>query len=123
MKHPLVSTSPVELVLNAIQALSPAQRATFYDLSHVGLRNLTNAPSGNIALAITQTNAVSAGDGVGVFPTMARLNHGCSKAFNVVYSWRPDEGIVVVHALRDIEKGQELLTTYTDTKRPRNERQ
>jgi hypothetical protein len=30
--------------------------------------------------------------------------------------------IVVVHALKPIKKGQELLTTYTDTKRPRSER-
>jgi hypothetical protein len=30
--------------------------------------------------------------------------------------------VVVVHALKAIKKGQELLTTYTDTKRPRGER-
>jgi len=35
-----------------------------------------------------QTNAVAAGDGVGIFPTMARINHGCSSAFNAVYTWR-----------------------------------
>jgi len=30
--------------------------------------------------------------------------------------------IVVVHALRPIKEGQELVTVYTDTKRPRDER-
>jgi hypothetical protein len=70
---------------------------------------------------------------------MARLNHGCSGAFNSVYHWRDNEGVLVVHALKPIRKGQvrkahfverqnyhwtlqELLTTYRDTKRPRNER-
>jgi hypothetical protein len=71
------------------------------------------------------------------------MNHGCSAAFNVVYSWREDEQvlgrltsmmarggnvnsphltIVVVYALKPIKEGQELLTVYTDTKRPRDKR-
>jgi len=37
---------------------------------------------------------------------MARLNHGCSRAFNVVYSWREREQALVVHALKSIQKGQ-----------------
>lgn len=58
-----------------------------------------------MALAIFQTNAVAAGADVGLFPRMARLNHGCSRAFNVVYSWRDQEGVLVVYALRTIKKG------------------
>lgn len=71
------------------------------------------------------------------------MNHGCSSAFNAVYSWREDDQIlgrlmfmvvrkglnqltmltlVVIHALKPIKEGQELLTIYTDTKRPRDER-
>ncbi|KAF5350822.1 hypothetical protein D9757_013544 [Collybiopsis confluens] len=53
---------------------------------------------------------------------MARLNHACSSAFNVVYSWREKEGVLVVFALKNIGKGQELLTTYTDTKKSRDDR-
>ena len=59
-----------------------------------------------VALAIFQTNAVSAGDGVGIFPRMARLNHGCAGSFNSVYSWRDKEEVLVVHALKNISKGQ-----------------
>jgi len=59
-----------------------------------------------VALAIFQTNAVSAGDGVGIFPRMARLNHGCSRAFNSVYSYREKEGELVVHALKGIKKDE-----------------
>lgn len=69
---------------------------------------------------------------------MARLNHGCSSAFNVVYSWREDEGLLVVYALKKILKNevtlylpsmatsnavlQEVLTAYTNTKRVRGDR-
>ena len=59
-----------------------------------------------LPLAIFQTNAVAAGQGVGLFPRMARLNHACSHAFNSIYSWRDDEGILVVYALKDIKQGE-----------------
>lgn len=59
-----------------------------------------------LALAIFQNNAVAAGETTGIFPRMARLNHGCSHAFNVVYSWRDNEGVLVVHALKPIQEGQ-----------------
>lgn len=59
-----------------------------------------------VALAIFQTNAVAADSGVGIFPRMARLNHGCSSAFNVVYTWREREGALAIHALKPIKKGQ-----------------
>ena len=57
-----------------------------------------------VALAIFKTNAVAAGEKVGIFPRTARLNHGCSSAFNAVYSWREKEQALFVFALRDISK-------------------
>jgi len=78
----------------------------------------------DVALSIFQTNSVSAGqNSVGIFPRMARLNHGCSSAFNVVsslvacflckklnvnkvYSWRPRDHVLVVHALKNITAGE-----------------
>ena len=63
-----------------------------------------------LALAIFQTNSIAAGNGqAGIFPRVARLNHGCSKAFNSVYWWRADEGeegLIVVHALKGIKEGE-----------------
>jgi hypothetical protein len=78
--------------------------------------------SKQLQLAIFQTNAVAAGTNVGLFPTMARLNHGCSGAFNSVYSWREREGVLVVYALKDVNKGEELLTAYFGTRQARDER-
>ena len=78
--------------------------------------------SKELQLAIFETNAVAAGSNVGLFPMMARLNHGCSGAFNSVYSWREREGVLVVHALKDIKNGDELLTAYFGTRQTRDER-
>ena len=78
--------------------------------------------SKELQLAIFETNSVAAGSSVGLFPTMARLNHGCSGAFNSVYSWREREAVLVVHALKDIKKGDELLTAYFGTRQDRDER-
>ncbi|KAJ7366577.1 hypothetical protein DFH08DRAFT_834857 [Mycena albidolilacea] len=118
------SESPTALISRLLAAADPVGRAAFLKLSYVhfpeGLDPESNPAE--VALAIFQTNAVAAGDQAGVFPRMARLNHGCSRAFNVVYTWREREQQLFVHALRNISWGQELLTTYTDTKRTRRER-
>ncbi|KAK7056643.1 hypothetical protein VNI00_002360 [Paramarasmius palmivorus] len=130
-EHPLfvvptqISVSPVDLIFSNLQRLDTSAREAFFNLSYVNLPSGVDPQvnTGEVALAIFQTNAVAAGNGgVGIFPRMARLNHGCSGAFNVVYTWRENEGAIVVHALKRIKKGQELLTTYTNTKQPRDRR-
>ncbi|KAJ3545335.1 hypothetical protein NM688_g5636 [Phlebia brevispora] len=119
--------SPGALLLSALAGLSPRQRESFYNLSYVNLPSDTlpgtEEYNDHLALAIFQTNAVATGDKVGLFPRMARINHGCSSAFNSIYTWRENEGVLVIHALKPIKMGEELLTTYLDTKRPRVERQ
>ncbi|KAJ4481874.1 hypothetical protein J3R30DRAFT_3287137 [Lentinula aciculospora] len=117
--------SPTALIAHHLSLLTSDQYFQFYNLSYVNFSPHLNPETdlAELALAIFQTNAVSAGvNSVGVFPRMARVNHGCSSAFNSVYTWREKEGVLVVHALKDIGKGQEILTTYTDTKRPRDQR-
>ncbi|KAJ7075835.1 hypothetical protein B0H15DRAFT_791339 [Mycena belliarum] len=122
---PSISEEPAPLIWRLLQMVSaPADREAFLNLSYVHFPEVLDpaAYPEEVALAIFQTNAVKAGDGVGIFPRMARINHGCSSAFNVVYTWREREHALFVHALKNIRKGQELLTTYTDTKRSRQER-
>ncbi|KIK59257.1 hypothetical protein GYMLUDRAFT_44626 [Collybiopsis luxurians FD-317 M1] len=126
-----VTTSPTDLISQQLSLLSTEDQHRFFNLSYVDIHlavhpHLDEDDPENIlekALAIFQTNSVTAGDGkAGIFPRMARLNHACSSAFNVVYSWREREGVLVVYALKDVKKGKELLTTYTDTKRSRDQR-
>lgn len=101
---------PGALIRSSLALLSPSDRASFYNLSYVNLpAHITpDHPAWDdaLALAIMQTNAISAGDDTGIFPRTARLNHGCSSAFNSVYTWREHEGVLVVHALKPIHKGQ-----------------
>ena len=109
-----------------LPTLSEGKRAALLNLSYVMLPpNLSKDDpdyTAQVALAITQTNGIAVGRGVGVFPTISRLNHGCSSAFNAVYSWREKERQLVVYAIRPIKQGQEILTAYFDTRRPRHER-
>jgi len=119
-----ITGSPSQLILGLVQRLSPEQADSFYNLSHVNLpQDLSPEESTeHLPLAIFQTNAVAAGLNVGLFPTMARLNHGCSYAFNSVYSWREREGVLVIHAMKDIKKDEELLVAYYKTQQTRVER-
>lgn len=100
--------NPATYVSERLLALDPDARSALYNLSYVHFPPDLDplAHPAEVAVAIISTNAVATGDAVGVFPTMARLNHGCAGAFNAVYSWREKEGVIVVHALKDIAKGQ-----------------
>ena len=108
-----------------LPTLSKSEHAALFNLtSYVRLPpNLSKDDDpdhhAQVALAITQINGSAV---VGVFPNVSRMNHGCSSAFNAVYSWREKEQKMVVHAIKPIKKGQEILTAYFDTRRPRHER-
>lgn len=105
----LAEQSPIALIYEALGTLNESQIETFSELSYIppeGEFETGEEYAQQVPLAIVQTNAVTAGEGVGVFPQMARLNHGCSSAFSAVYSWREDEGVIVVHAIRPIKKGE-----------------
>ena len=108
--------SPEDLITSRIQTLTPAQRSMFLNLSYVmpGVDISTvRLTERTFSLAIFQTNAIAAGSDVGIFPKVARLNHGCSAAFNAVYSWRDKAGQLVVHAIKHIHAGEvHLSLTY-----------
>ncbi|ELU40462.1 SET domain-containing protein [Rhizoctonia solani AG-1 IA] len=94
---------PSQLIGGIVDALPSTDKAVFLALSYAK----PNVSAQDIPFEIFQTNAISAGQrGTGLFPRTARLNHGCSRAFGAVYSWRDAEGVLVVHAIRDIPKGQ-----------------
>ncbi|KAK7021189.1 SET domain-containing protein 5 [Favolaschia claudopus] len=102
------SESPGALIARLLRNTPAEGRDAFLNLSYVnfpaGVDPKTNPDQ--VALAIFQTNAVAAGEQAGIFPGMARLNHGCSSAFNVVYTWREREQQLFVYALRDVQRGQ-----------------
>ena len=71
---------------------------------------------GNIleAAAIFGTNSVAMGEGgeygSGVFEHYSRINHACNP--NVHNSYNPTLQQMSVHAVRQIHKGEEILTSY-----------
>ncbi|KAF8517412.1 hypothetical protein BU17DRAFT_76441 [Hysterangium stoloniferum] len=111
-----VTGDPVQLMDSKLKELTEEQQESFFNLTYVNAG--PNMAVENIPLAIFQTNGIAAGPSqVGIFPKTARLNHACSSGFNTVYSWREKEGILgLFHIFR------ELLTTYFDTKQPRDSR-
>jgi len=74
--------------------------------------------------AVFNTNSVMMGArkqwGSGVFALYSRINHSCIP--NVQNSYNATIGKEVVHAIRDISKGEELLTSYVHNLRTREQR-
>jgi len=103
-----VSSSPSAFIAGSLAKLGRDEQEAFFNLSYVNLPQHLDPDEhqDEVKLAIFQTNAVAAGDGVGIFPKMARINHGCSSAFNAVYTWREKEGTLYVHALKAIGRGE-----------------
>jgi hypothetical protein len=106
------SSSPTALIAGYLAKLNKEQQAAFFNLSYVHFPQYLDPDKNRdeVALAIFQTNSVAAGDGPGIFPRMARLNHGCSSAFNAVYMWRENEKALYVHALKNIREGEVGVT-------------
>jgi len=86
---------------------------------HVTDENLT-------AFHIFQTNSVGMGDdgnsplGVGVFASYSRVNHSCTP--NVHNSYNPTLNKLTVHATRQINENEEILTSYIDIFQTREKR-
>lgn len=66
-------------------------------------------------VGIVRTNGLpvetAEGDMVGVYPTVSRFNHSCNN--NVNNSYQEEYG-EVLHAIRDVAKGEELCITYIE---------
>ena len=73
---------------------------------------------------IIQTNALPLGkDGShgAIFPLISRINHSCLP--NVHHNWNPRKEMETIYALKDIEPGEEILTSYIDLYNDRESRQ
>lgn len=87
----IVAENPVQYINEKLALLSEEQRYEFFNLSHAD----TGIPEHQIPISIIQTNGIAAGSNqLGIFPRTARMNHGCSSAFNSVYSYREKDNIL-----------------------------
>lgn len=104
-----------------LSELSSEKATTIDELYHdprkVDPRLLQDSRSTGIRMAIFHTNSVSMGDagqyGTGLFPLFSRLNHSCNA--NVHHSFNVTTGKETVYAVRQINKGEELVTSYMPT--------
>ncbi|KAF9768899.1 hypothetical protein IL306_013747 [Fusarium sp. DS 682] len=92
-------------VLAEIEALSKKKREEFYSLHNTW-------PELGKELGIVNTNALPMGDGGqgGVFPLASRINHSCAQ--NAQNTWNNHTNKLTVHAIKDIDQGEEITLMY-----------
>jgi hypothetical protein len=102
-----------------VDALTPDQRRAF-----LSMHNIHADDAASRHLGIFRTNALPFGDDVrevGIFLDACRINHACDN--NGQKSWNENIKRHTVHALRDIEKGQEITIYYLGVLMSREARQ
>ncbi|KAK7984409.1 hypothetical protein PG989_011811 [Apiospora arundinis] len=95
-----------ELVLQQLRSATRDEQRAFFSLTNIHGNNMP------IILGVVQTNALAFGPGGegGVFLTGSQFNHNCLPS--ACSKWNSDLGMMTVHALRDIEEGEEITITY-----------
>ncbi|KAK8122954.1 hypothetical protein PG984_011624 [Apiospora sp. TS-2023a] len=93
-------------VLKQLRSVSRDQQRAFFSLTNIHGKHLP------IPLGIVQTNALAYGPGSegGVFLTGSQFNHACLPS--AISKWNRVLGKMTVHALCDIEPGEEITITY-----------
>jgi hypothetical protein len=102
-----------------VDTLTPDQRQAF-----LSMHNIYADDPASRYLGIIRTNALPFGDDVregGIFLNACRINHACDN--NAQKSWNDSIKRHTVHALRDIEKGEEITIYYLGVLNSRKDRQ
>ena len=121
-----LDTSSSKAVIELVAALSDDEKQAFFSLH--------NAVPGEMSpeVGIVQTNALPIGtppyyapdnSTAGIFVESSRINHACEQ--NAHNTWNRKLGQLTIHAIRDIDEGDEITITYLPTwdRRNRDHRQ
>lgn len=95
------------IVENEVKRLNDDQRREFFDLTNI------HGNAHSRALGIARTNVLPLGSNArygGLFIEASRINHSCRH--NSQNTWNENIKRLTVHALRDIEAGQEITISY-----------
>ncbi|OBT53863.1 hypothetical protein VE04_06563 [Pseudogymnoascus sp. 24MN13] len=100
-----------------VDALTPNQRQAFLSMHKIHADD-----SASKYLGIMRTNALPFGqDNAGIFLDACRINHACDN--NAQKCWNENIKRHTVHALRNIEKGEEITIYYLGVTNNREARQ
>ncbi|WZH45890.1 SET domain-containing protein [Fusarium acuminatum] len=99
-----------------VDALTSDQRRAF-----LALCNIYPGDAASKYVGIIRTNALPIDTGSGIFLDACRINHACDN--NAQKSWNEAIKRHTVHALRDIDKGEEITITYVGVLTNRRTRQ
>lgn len=106
-----------KLVRDQVNALTPAQKDSF-----LSMHNLYKNDDGEPYLGICRTNGLPLRDDEGgIFLDACRINHSCAN--NAQKRWNENIKRYTVHAMRDIEEGEEITIYYLGIFNSRKERQ
>ncbi|KAK4195983.1 SET domain-containing protein [Triangularia verruculosa] len=95
-------------IISQLRQLSKDQQRAFF-----ALHNAHETKTGRPFLGISITNALPLGcqaDECGVFLQASRINHSCRH--NAANIWNANIGKLTIHALRDIQEGEEITISY-----------
>ncbi|CAE7569484.1 set5 [Symbiodinium sp. CCMP2456] len=93
-----------ELLRKQVECLRSDEEARFWALGDAFTEGEKTAAG------VFCTNAVSCEGQAMLFPQTSRMNHSCRP--NVVHSWQGEDGLMVLHATRAIQPGEELCICY-----------
>jgi hypothetical protein len=105
-------------IIKELKRLNKTHQRAFFSLHNAYGRD--NSPF----LGIARTNALPLGCGAGeggIFLEASRINHSCRN--NSQNTWNENIGRLTIHALRDIEEGQEITISYLGSMMEYAERQ
>ncbi|KAK4540500.1 hypothetical protein LTR36_009138 [Oleoguttula mirabilis] len=125
-ESPLVAVPPgindASYLLGALKKLTQEQLTTFHNLHFDD--NEASAGEDDKAISIFALNNVEMGSeqthGRAVFAKYSRLNHSCLP--NIDNSYSASTGKLTAHAIRHIESGEELTTSYINLVQPAEQR-
>jgi len=108
-----------QLVRSEFALLSPREQEEVMNLTYHATE-AEKESSDRLGL-IFRSNAYNTGEGIGLFPKIARINHSCRP--NTSYYWNAKLNKRVVYANRKIKKGEEVFDSYISLLLPHEERQ
>lgn len=114
-----------QIVADEINRLTEDQKRAFLDLTNC-YPTAASGPTGlhGHLLGIARTNVLPLGSNArsgGVFLEASRINHSCRH--NAQNTWNDNIGCITIHALREIDQGEEITITYMASTTEYGERQ